>query len=97
MVDYSAMLSLAILSGKKLILSNFPDERVWEKSMYYEVKHTFPVINSAYELEEKLKKIEGDTSYNEKMQRFQDQLYVTREDYKKFVQNVVAELTENKQ
>ena len=97
LVDYSAMLSLAILSGKKIILSNFSDERVWKKSMYYEVKHTFPVINNACELEEMLKKIEGDTSYNEKMQRFQDQLYVTREEYKKFIQNVVIELTENKQ
>ena len=95
LVDYSAMLSLAILSGKKVILSNFPDERIWRKSMYYEAKHIFPVIKSPYELEHALDMVEHDSSYDDAVREFQDQLYVSREDYKKFIQNVVEELTGN--
>lgn len=93
-VDYSAMLSLAILAGKKVILSDFPDSRIWKKSMYYEIKKTFPVIRSAGELKSAIEDLESTDKYNVEIKRFQDQLYTSREDYNKFIQGVVRELTE---
>ena len=94
-VDYSAMLSLAILAGKKVVLSDFPDSRIWKKSMYYEIKKTFPVIYKAEELKSALEELEATDQYDKEIQRFQDQLYTSQEDYKKFIQGVVRELTES--
>lgn len=93
-VDYSAMLSLAVLAGKKVILSDFPDSRIWKKSMYYEIKQTFPVIDRAEELGPMLRKMEREDKYDQEIRRFQEQLYVSREDYRSFIRNVVEELTE---
>lgn len=92
LVDYSSMLSLAVLAGKKVILSDFPDERIWKKSMYYEMKQIFPVLKDVSELERALQEVENSERYEREIKRFQEQLYVSKEDYKTFVQNVVMEL-----
>ena len=93
LVDYSAMLSLAVLAGKKVILSDFPEERIWKKSMYYEIKQIFPVLKEVNQLEDALQKIENTDKYDKEILRFQDQLYVSKEEYKRFIQDVVMELT----
>lgn len=96
LVDYSAMLSLAVLAGRKVILSDFPDGRIWKKSMYYEIKQIFPVIRKARELPEALWNVEHTDRYDQEIRRFQDQLYVSGEDYQKFIRDVVAELTDGR-
>ncbi len=93
LVDYSSMLSLAVLAGKKVILSEFPDSRIWKKSMYYEIKQTFPVLKDVKQLEQALKELEHSNQYEKEIKRFQDQLYVSKEDYQTFIQDVVSELT----
>lgn len=93
-VDYSSMLSLAVLAGKKVILSEFPDGRIWKKSMYYQIKQVFPVIADAGELECALKRVESTDLYDSEIMRFQEQLYTSEENYKRFIQDVVAELTD---
>lgn len=93
-VDYSSMLSLAVLAGKKVILSDFPNERIWKRSMYYEIKQVFPVISKADELEAALQDVEYTDKYDREISRFQEQLYVSEEDYKKFIKDVVSELTD---
>lgn len=95
LVDYSAMLSLAVLAGRKVILSDFPDGRIWNRSMYYEIKQVFPVIASAGELAQALREVEHTDRYDREIERFQEQLYVSKEDYKKFIEGVVRELTKN--
>ncbi len=92
-VDYSSMLSLAVLAGKKVILSDFPDGRIWRKSMYYEIKQVFPVISDAGGLEQALEDLERTDRYDFEIARFREQLYVSEADYKKFIQDVVGELT----
>ncbi|MBS6396225.1 MAG: CDP-glycerol glycerophosphotransferase family protein [Clostridiales bacterium] len=96
-VDYSAMLSLAVLAGKKVVLSDFPDGRIWKKSMYYEIKKKFPVIAKAKELPDALEKIEHTDKYDKEIARFQEQLYVSKGDYKKFIQSVTSELVNRSQ
>lgn len=91
-VDYSAMLSLAVLAGKKVILSDFPDSRIWKKSMYYEIKQIFPVIQKARELGPMLEKMEQEDKYDREIRRFQEQLYVSKEEYRTFIRNVTKEL-----
>lgn len=93
LVDYSAMLSLAVLAGKKVILSDFPDKRIWKKSMYYEIKQIFPVLKNVNQLEDALQEVENTDKYDKEILRFQDQLYVSKEEYKQFIQDVVIELT----
>lgn len=97
LVDYSSMLSLAVLAGKKVILSDFPDERLWKKSMYYEIKKTFPVLHQAEELGNVLKLMEESEYYKKEIQRFQEQLYASREEYKKFIKSVTEELVISKE
>jgi len=94
-VDYSAMFSLAVLAGKKIVLSDFPDGKVWKKSMHYKIKKIFPVISHASELGAALQEVESTDKYDKEIQRFQEQLYVSQEDYKKFIRNVVSELINN--
>lgn len=93
-VDYSSMFSLAVLAGKKIVLSNFPDGKVWKRSMYYEIKHIFPVISRVDELGAALREVEENDRYEKEIRRFQEQLYVSREDYRKFVRGVVSELVD---
>lgn len=91
-VDYSAMLSLAVLAGKKVILSSFPNERIWKKSMHYELKQIFPILDNVSQIEETLKLVEETVDYEEHIKRFQEQLYVSQDEYRKFIRNIVEEL-----
>jgi predicted nucleic acid-binding protein len=90
-VDYSAMLSLAVLSGKKIILSEFPEGKIWKKSLAHEVKNVFPTITKAQELEDALHELEND-AYDQVLKKFQDELYVSKEDYQKEIQMITKEL-----
>ena len=59
MVDYSAMTSLAVLAGKKIIISKFPEERIWRRSMYAELRKIFPVVEKAEDLKAALHEVLG--------------------------------------
>ena len=92
MVDYSAMTSLAVLAGKKIIISKFPEERIWRRSMYAELRKIFPVVEKAEDLKAALHEVLGTDRYEKEILQFQDQLYASKEDYKKFIQDTVQEL-----
>lgn len=92
LIDYSAMLSLAVLAGKKIIQTNFPEGKVWRRSMYAELRKVFPVISRAEDLEAALEEVLGTDKYEKEIQRFQSQLYASKEDYKKFIQDTVQDL-----
>lgn len=61
--------------------------------MYYEIKQVFPVISDAGGLEQALEDLERTDRYDSEIARFREQLYVSEADYKKFIQDVVGELT----
>lgn len=92
LIDYSAMLSLAVLAGKKIIQTDFPEGKVWRRSMYAELRKVFPVISRAEDLEATLQEVLGTDRYEKEILRFQSQLYASKEDYKKFIQDTVQEL-----
>ena len=91
-IDYSAMLSLAVLAGKKIIQTDFPEGKVWKRSMYAELRKVFPVISRAEDLEAALREVLGTDKYEKEILRFQSQLYASKEDYKKFIQDTVQDL-----
>ncbi len=91
-VDYSTMMSLAILAGKKVIVSEFPDEKVGTCSLAYQVKRTFPVLADASGLEEALKQVFEIPVFGKMAERFQEELYVSTEDYKKRVRKITEEM-----
>ena len=92
LIDYSAMLSLAVLAGKKIIQTNFPEGKVWRRSMYAELRKVFPVISRAEDLENALEEVLGTDKYEKEILRFQSQLYASKEEYKKFIQDTVQDL-----
>lgn len=92
LIDYSAMLSLAVLAGKKIIQTDFPEGKVWKRSMYAELRNVFPVISRAQDLEAALQEVLTTDRYEKEILRFQSQLYASKEDYKKFIQDTVQEL-----
>lgn len=91
-VDYSTMMSLAILAGKKVIISEFPDEKVGTCSLAYQVKRTFPVLADASGLEEAMKQVLEVPVFGKMAERFQEELYVSSEDYKKRVRKITEEM-----
>lgn len=92
LIDYSAMLSLAVLAGKKIIQSDFPEGKIWKRSMHAALRKVFPVISRAEDLEAALEEVLGTDKYEKEIQRFQGQLYASKEDYKKFIQDTVQDL-----
>ncbi len=95
-VDYSTMMSLAILAGKKVIVSEFPDEKVGSCSLGYQVKKTFPVLKDAAELEQALRQVLEISAFGQMAEKFQEELYVSADDYKKKVQRITAEMTDGR-
>lgn len=91
-VDYSTMMSLAVLAGKKVIVSEFPDEKIGTCSLGYQVKKTFPVVKNAGELEAALKQVLEGAVFEQMVERFQEELYVSSEEYKKRVRKVTEEM-----
>lgn len=91
-VDYSTMMSLAILAGKKVIVSEFPDEKVGACSLAYQVKRTFPVLKDAMELETALKQVLEVPVFEQMAERFQEELYVSSGEYKKKIQRITEEM-----
>ena len=92
LIDYSAMLSLAVLAGKKIIQSDFPEGKIWKRSMHAALRKVFPVISQAEDLEAALEEVLGTDQYEKEILRFQSQLYASKEDYKKFIQDTVQDL-----
>ena len=77
--DYSTMMSLAILAGKKVMLSDFPDEKIGVYSLGYQVKKTFPVLKDASELEDALKQVLELPVFDQMVEQFRQELYVSVE------------------
>lgn len=90
--DYSTMMSLALLAGKKVILSDFPDKKIGRYSLGYQVKKTFPVLKHADELEKVLNKISCTPEFDQMVERFRSELYVSADDYKKTICSITEEL-----
>lgn len=94
--DYSTMLSLAILAGKRVILSDFPDTKICEYSLGYQVKKSFPVIGKAGELEEALRKVLEVPEFEKMVETYREELYVSEEEYKEKVSKITADMIAEK-
>lgn len=90
--DYTTMTALAILADKKVVLSDFPDSRIWEKSIYYEMKRRLPVIHTAAELEQKLKEAASGEKCKGLVLKCKEDLYVTYDQYQKTVKRITSEM-----
>ena len=60
--------------------------------MHAALRKVFPVISRAEDLEAALEEVLGTDKYEKEIQRFQGQLYASKEDYKKFIQDTVQDL-----
>lgn len=96
-VDYSTMMSLAVLAGKRVIVSEFPDEKVGACSLAYQLKRTFPVLKDADGLESALQQVLEVPMFEQMAEQFQDELYVSSEDYKKRIQKITEEMIAGRQ
>lgn len=94
--DYSTMMSLAILAGKKVMLSDFPDEKIGVYSLGYQVKKTFPVLKDASELEDALKQVLELPVFDQMVEQFRQELYVSVEDYQEKIRAVTKEMTDRR-
>lgn len=90
--DYTTMTALAMIAEKKIIFSDFPDSRIWKKSLYYKAKHELPVICKAAQLEEKLQEVMECQEYNDLIMECKKNLYVPYDEYKKKVVWITKEL-----
>ena len=90
--DYTTMTALAMIAEKKVIFSDFPDSRIWKKSLYYKAKHELPVICKAEQLEEKLQEVMECQEYNDLIMECKKNLYVPYDEYKKKVVGITKEL-----
>ena len=86
--DYTTMTALAILADKKVVLSDFPDSRIWEKSIYYEMKRR----HTAAELEQKLKEAASGEKCKGLVLKCKEDLYVTYDQYQKTVKRITSEM-----
>ena len=48
--DYSSMYEIALIAEKKLILCDFPEDKVWEQSIAIYAKKYLPLIRKAEEM-----------------------------------------------
>lgn len=94
--DYSTMMSLAILAGKKVILSDFPDEKIGTYSLGYQVKKSFPVLKEASELEGALKQVMELPVFEQMVERFRQELYVSSEEYGRRIRAITKEMIEGR-
>lgn len=94
--DYSTMMSLAILAGKKVILSDFPDEKIGTYSLGYQVKKSFPVLKEASELEGALKRVMELPVFEQMVERFRQELYVSSEEYGRRIRAITKEMIEGR-
>lgn len=90
-VDYSAMLSLAVLSGKKIILSDFPETKIWKESVAYHVKRSFPTLFKAEDLPNVLNEV-GEEKYQHILEKLQDELYVSPNEYCENIRKITSEM-----
>ena len=94
--DYSTMLSLAILAGKRVILSDFPDTKICVYSLAYQVKKNFPVIRSAKELANALHRVLNVPEFEKMVEIYRQELYVSEEEYKNRVSSITAKMIEKR-
>ena len=90
--DYTTMTALAMIAEKKIIFSDFPDSRIWKKSLYYKAKHELPVICKAEQLESKLQEVMNCQKYDEVIMECKKNLYVSYDEYKKKIIWITKEL-----
>lgn len=91
-VDYSTMMSLAILAGKKVMLSDFPDEKVGTYSLAFQVKKTCPVLRHASELKDSLEQVLESPVFDRVTEQFREELYVSKEAYRQRIKDVTEEM-----
>lgn len=94
--DYTTMTALALLVGKKVVMSYFPDQRIWRESLYYKMKHILPVIHKAEELEDILIRALNDESSDIFSNEYRKNLFVPYEKYKEEIKNVTSRLIQEK-
>ena len=87
--DYSSMYELAIIAEKKIILSDFPANKVWEYSIAAKVKKQLPVLKTAENLEKVLNQVKN-CGLAETILEYKSELI--NKEYKKIVNNVTEEL-----
>ena len=87
--DYSSMAESAILAGRKLVFSPYPDGMVWKYSLTARAREALPTLRSAAELEPLLEKTRRE-ALSPFILRAQAQLVNPRHD--EIVENVTREL-----
>lgn len=90
--DYSTMMSLAILAGKKVILSDFPDMKIGSYSLGYQVKKQFPVLKEAGELGGALDQVFHIPVFEEMVEKYRKELYVSSEEYCQTIRRITEEM-----
>jgi hypothetical protein len=88
------MMSLAILAGKKVILSDFPDTKICVYSLGYQVKKQFPVLSRAEDLEQALEQVLHVPAFEQMVEKYRQELYMSAEDYRQIIRSVTKEMTE---
>lgn len=90
--DYSTFYELALLAGKKLILSEFSESRVWKNSIARELMCKIPVIHKDTNLEEVIQEVMNSNEYNVILNQYGQELVTDNKGYKETICNIVKQL-----
>lgn len=90
--DYSTFYELALLAGKKLILSDFPETRVWKYSIARELMKEIPVFKKDTDLEVLIKKVMNSKEYQALFEKYGIELQTEEVSYQKKMKEIVEQL-----
>lgn len=91
--DYSTLTEMAIMLGKKIIFSEFPESTIWKQSSIAKAKVLCETLRRGDDLKEVLDRVNL-KEVSKEMCKLSEDTYVSRKDYESIVKRTVKDLVE---
>lgn len=92
--DYSSMYEIALMAGKRLILCDYPKNRLWKKSITYNIRREVPLYSGEGNLRSLIEEAESG-SCDAIYARYQRELLAPEQSYQQQVCEITEQLLEN--
>ena len=92
--DYSTFYELALIAGKKLILSDFPEKRVWKYSIARELMKVVPVFKKDSNLQQLIQQVLESEEYRCVFEKYAKELITENMSYQEKMNEIVQRLIE---
>lgn len=90
--DYSTFYELALIAGKKLILSDFPEKRVWKHSIARELMRIVPVFKKDTNLQQLIQHVIDSDEYQRVFEKYAKELITENMSYQDKMKEIVQRL-----